>query len=169
MSSVEFELDSCTCRTKIQDNSFYSYINNNKSQDISPTQTGTKMGEPVTPPSLWNVDMFNPTVVPDPSTYDVKAYRVYDLIEHAISVMTDNRVGFTSDYLWNQMDELFLTTGNAIAEQGNAPVFTYTFEKLYSELNKQFNLSFFIETDSSKSPVKLSSVLQAISSESDHV
>lgn len=91
--------------------------------------------------------MFNPTNPINVGTWEHRGYRVYDLLEHAISVMTDNKVGFTSDFLWNQMDELFITTGNALSVPGNNPSFTYTFEKLYSELNKQFNLSGFIETD----------------------
>ena len=146
MSSIKIDEDTCTIKSKVQDNSFYSYVNNNKSYDVSPTQTGTKTGIEITPPTIYEITVFDPdngNISPD----TVKAYRVYDLIDHAITVMTDGKVGFTSDYLWNQDEELFLTTGNALAIAGNYPSFTYSFDKLYSELNKLFNLSFFIEQD----------------------
>lgn len=146
MSAIEIDADLCQIRCKVDDNSFYSYINNNKSIGVSPTATGTKNGTEITPPDIWEIRVFDPST----GVYDLttrKAYRVYDLLEHAITVITDGKVGFVSDFLWNQEDELFLTTGNALSEAGNPPEFFYSFEKLYSELNKAFNLSFFIETD----------------------
>lgn len=146
MSTLKFEEQTCTARGKVMDNSFYSYINNNKSYGVSPTQNGTKNGVEISPPDIWEIRVFDPST----GVYDLttrKAYRVYDLLEHAITVITDGRVGFVSDFLWNQSEELFLTTGNALSVSGNAAIFTYSFDKLYSELNKIFNLSFFIETD----------------------
>jgi hypothetical protein len=146
MASIIIDEDECTCRTKVQDNSFYAYINNNKSIEVSPTQTGSKMGDEITPPTVYELAVFNPG---DGAYWvnTVKGYRVYDLIEHCITVITDGRVGFTSDFLWNQSEELFMTTGNALAVPGNNATFTYSFDTLYSELSKQFNLSFYIEQD----------------------
>lgn len=149
-ASIELDEHQCSVTTKVQDNSFYSYINNNKSQNVTPSQTGTKNGEPITPPTLYDVNMFDPATGNPVQT--IKGYRVYDLLSHATSVITDNLVGFASDFFSNVDSDIFVSSGIALRVPGNSPSFVYTWDKIYSELSKQYNLSFFIELDTAGNP-----------------
>lgn len=145
-SGTSIDLHECTATVKLEDSGFYSYINNNKSMKVSPTQTGTKSGEISDPPDVYDVEFFD-TATGLPLATPVKCYRAYDLFRHCIDVITDNRLGFVSDFLWNVDEELFVTTGLAMRTPGTLPVFSYSFDEIYREFSKQFNLSFFIEED----------------------
>lgn len=145
VADLVFNDHECSVQCMVEDRSFNAYIYNNRNQEVSPTQNGTKNGVEIDPPPIWELDAFNPANPANPPNYRNRGYRVYDLLEHAITVITDGKVGFVSDFLWNQSEELFLTTGLALSVPETVPTFVYSFEKLYSELNKQFNLAFFIE------------------------
>lgn len=150
-AQTTIDLHECTVTVKLDDKGFYSYINNNKSNSVSPTQTGTKNGDPSDPPDVYDITMFD-TATGLPLATPVKAYRAYDLFRHVIEVITDNKIGFVSDYLWNIDEELFITTGLAMRTPGTLPVFSYSFQQIYEEFSKQYNLSFFIESDLYSTP-----------------
>jgi hypothetical protein len=145
MSDITVDLEACTIKTKAYDNSFYAYINNNRSVEVTLTSTRTKTGEDITPPTPYDITMFKPST--GAALVDLcKAYRLVDVMEFICLWLSDNQVGFRSDYLGDEATEIFVTQGDAIRLLGQAPTdFKLPFGTLREEVHKKMNISFFIE------------------------
>jgi hypothetical protein len=94
-SDVEFNVSLCTCKAQVEDNSFYAYINNNKSLEVTINGGFTKNGLPLDDIDRWEVEMFDPCtgiLALDKAA----AFRAYDVGQYLISYLTDKQVSFSS-------------------------------------------------------------------------
>lgn len=159
ISVVDMEVDEQRyfLSTKIDDNSFYSFIKNNQNVPFSLFADTTKNGEPISPPPIWEVSFF------DAATYTtvtppVLGYRIYDVLRFLIPAISDNKVTFESDFLLSMTVsgtplELFIFDGFAISNPGTSPNITATLGKILSELYKLKNISFYIDQNDPDNPV----------------
>ena len=148
--SLEFDLQQAICKSKVQDNSFYAYINNNKSIKYDIQSTTTKNGLAITPPTPYDVTLFDGcTGLAIPDTY--QGYRVYDVLTYLVAAISDNKVGFYSNFLQSE-PEVMVFDGFAIGHALTAPAVKLSFIELYSELSNSFNLSFYVDTTDPSTP-----------------
>lgn len=145
---------SIVLQVNLQDNSFYAYINNNKSIIYNVLSTVTKSSEVAVPPEIYEVDCFDSATGIYGSTVGLlfRGYRVYDIFKYLISVMSDNKVAFESVYL-KEEPELFIFDGFALSHANTDPTVLTSFVKLYEEINKIKNIRWFIDTTDPFNPV----------------
>lgn len=136
---------------KIQDNSFYAKINNNKSLKPYLRGTRTKNGE-----TLAKAGNYFSTFVDVNTGVTIVRYiyghRVYEAFKFLIGYMTDNTVTFASDTfgVGGDWDGLMITTGRKIREYlpltPDDPQLTpFSFSELFDEINKRIPIGFVIE------------------------
>jgi hypothetical protein len=155
--SLIFDEQRFTVSASITDNNFYSYINNNKSVEVNFLSTLTKSKKAIEPPPIYKCNMFSSCGFVYGAAIGAYfyGYRISDLLRYIIAFITDNKVGFYSKYLEdpNNGIHLFLFEGINLANANTQPDFTQTFEKLYREIFKLKNVSFYIETADPDNPV----------------
>lgn len=164
LTDITFDQKRNEAQAKVQDNSFYAYINNNKDLGVYPYNTETKNGEPLTPLNLKKIQMYDcatglPLPIISVNGYEYKGYKVFDLFELIISYISDNKIKFKSDCfgIGGDYENILLTTGyvvrysnsNAVAgvnlEQWKANWKQISFMQLFNEMHKRFNLTYWIE------------------------
>lgn len=154
---MEVDLQRSTIRSRMSDNSFYSYVFNNKKVPFDLYATKTKNGITITPPSIYEVDMFDSAtgaLLGSPGNY-WKGYRLIDVLEFLVPAISDNKVSFRSDYLTSNPFgiELFIFDGTALVTPNTNPAIVVSFEQIVTELRKLKNLSFFIDQTDPDAPV----------------
>lgn len=155
--AMEIDVQHNIISSKLDDNSYFSFIRNNGNIKFSTYATSTKNGQPITPPQVYEVNFFDSaTGVFFPSVIDWrKGYRVYDLLAFLIPAITDNRVSFESSFLLSDPlgIELFIFDGAALADPDKNPDIVVSLNELLSELFKLKNLSFYIDQTDPDNPV----------------
>jgi hypothetical protein len=151
--SIRFDLQRVVAKCKVQDNSFYAYINNNKSIKYDIQSPTTKNGILISPPTGYLVDVFlgcdgTPLLTP------AKGYRVYDVFQYLVAAISDNKVAFYSNFLQTE-PEVFIFDGFALQNQGATPSVKTSFGALFNEMNKIFNLSFYIDNTDPTNPTMI--------------
>lgn len=103
-------------KSKIDDNSFYSYIKNNQNVQFNLYATKTKNGQPITPPQVYRVDMFQSEPFQQLSGIGnyYYGYRVYDVLKFIVPAISDNKVTFESEFLTTMPGEPLLTPDDPI-------------------------------------------------------
>ena len=160
IADLKFDLQKPKLSTSVEDNSFYSYINNNKSIKAYLTSDKTKSKFNITPPTFFDIQFFDS----DTGIYgdEVKMYRVYDVFEFLIGAITDNKVGFYSDFLQSTDTELFITKGFCIIKPTREPdiPIEVSFQQLFDEIKKvpvstQITepIAFFIDATDPDNPI----------------
>ena len=150
--------------TKIDDNSFYSYIKNNRNIPFNLYATKSKNGVTIIPPQIYEVDMFVSATGVYHSTAGntFRGYRIYDVFKFVLQAISDGVVGFESDFLQNAPGaslspndpiQLFLFDGAALSNPNTNPSLLVTFDQLLREVNKAKNLSFYIDQTDPSAPV----------------
>lgn len=158
---VEYDEKRMSVSVKIQDNSFYSYIYNNRNLKVDLRAVQTKNKLEIDEIEWYSVDFFNGCTggfggVSTGAYY--KGYAVTDVLEFIIAVITDNKVGFQSDYLTNLTYPLFLFKGESLVAPytiypGSNPVFEISLQEIITELDRLKNLYFYIDASTPDSPV----------------
>jgi hypothetical protein len=160
IADLKFNLQRVSLSTTVEDNSFYSYINNNKSIKVYLTSDKTKSKFNITPPAFYDIQCFDSEF----GVYgnDVKMYRVYDIFEFLIGAITDNKVGFYSDFLQSTDIELFLTKGFCLINPNREPdvPIEVSFQQLFDEIKKlpistdtPEPIAFFIDNSDPDNPI----------------
>lgn len=161
--SVKIDLQKAVLKTKIQDNSFYAYINNNKNLEVDLSANLTKSQLPLTTITKYSLDMFNQSnciygsTLSPPALYE--AYLVYDVFDLLVRAISDNKVSFASTFLNQLSIKPFLCKGqdllNSYTLYPNAQpvVIKLTFEKLFNEMRKLYNVFFWIDTNDIQNPI----------------
>jgi hypothetical protein len=160
IADLKFNLQRVSLSTTVEDNSFYSYINNNKSIKVYLTSDKTKSKFNITPPAFYDIQCFDSEF----GVYgnDVKMYRVYDVFEFLIGAITDNKVGFYSDFLQSTDIELFITKGFCIINPTREPdiPIEVSFQQLFDEIKKlpistdtPEPIAFFIDNSDPDNPI----------------
>jgi hypothetical protein len=154
VSECTFDLDKCSVKTKLYDNSFSSKINNNKSIPFPMNGAISKNLLPISPPIQRKVLMFNPA----DGAYGYPAYGVgvYDAFKHLVTAMSDSLVDFDSNYFsfdfTTDGNFLLVSTGLSIINATTDPAIV-SFQELYTALNKKLRLGMVIETQANGRPL----------------
>jgi hypothetical protein len=158
VSECTFDLDKCSVTTKLYDDSFSTKINNNKSIPFFSDSNITKNLEPIEPPTVYYVNLFNPANNEYQTSSNTGFITIFDALKHLVGCMSDNKVEFASDFFGNQINEfgfgttLMVTNGKAI--RTNTTINTnLVFETLYNALNKKIRLGMVVERQPNGKPV----------------
>jgi hypothetical protein len=149
-----FLLDKCEVKTKMYDETFSTKINNNKSIPFSLDLTTTKNGQPIVPPTLRRLEIFNPPtgVIEALCAY---GYPVYDVFKHLIGCMSDNLVDFESNYFKVVKPDFNVpayTVGKSLRTR-TIQQMTATFESLYAAMRSKLNLGMGFEKQANGRPL----------------
>lgn len=131
---------------EVQNNNITSRIDNNKSIECNLTAGKTKNDSTYTVTQQNNVTISNPT---DSATITREGIRIFDAFSSIISFLTDNEIGFVSDYFdYNtntdpQVYSVLMTGEELRTGNGNSP--TISFFNLFNDLNALENLAMSFE------------------------
>lgn len=154
VSDCKFNEKACLCNAKVEDNSFFKSINNNKSIEFSPFTDRTKNAEVLTTATTYNLDVYS---VVNGSTLirgNCQAVRVYEAFRSIIAFMSDNTVGFTSTTfgIGGDWEGLCITSGYQLRTAQASPFPQFTFEDFFNEIKARIPIGFKIN-DPYGSPV----------------
>jgi hypothetical protein len=158
VSECIFDLDRCSVTTKLYDDSFSTKINNNKSIPFFSDSNITKNLQPIVPPTIHYVNLFNPANNEYETSSNTGFITIYDAFKHLVGCMSDNLVDFDSNYFGNQIDAfgygrtLMVSNGKAIRTDTTINT-NLVFEKLYNALNKKIRLGMVIERQPNGKPL----------------
>ena len=169
ISSAEVDRKQCTIKVKIEDNSFYAKINNNKGLEVFPfaEQTKNSASDPTNPQyaltacAYEKVQLFNPAdgvyagVLVNPP-YTGAMYPVYNLFEYLIAFMSDNTIEFDSTLFGagGDYEGLTVTCGIVLRQylMGGTTESDFkdnfqkiSFSQLFTEVNKKINIGMFVD------------------------
>ena len=152
--SINWDLQNRTVSSKVQDNSFYSYINNNQSIEYNFVSPKSKNGVTITPPFQTAVSFFSTITCLYNTVSPRKGININDAFDFLVRALSDNKVSF---YSWSLQQEpvLFLFTGSAMTlnNAGSQSELITSFESLYSEIKKVRNIGYYINRTDLDNPV----------------
>lgn len=158
VSECSFDLDKCSVTTKLYDDSFSTKINNNKSIPFFSDSNITKNLEPIEPPTVYYVNLFNPANNEYQTDSNTGFITIFDALKHLVGCMSDNKVEFASDFFGNQINEygygttLMVTNGKAIRTDTSIHT-NLVFETLYNALNKKIRLGMVVQRQPNGKPL----------------
>lgn len=152
--SISWDLQRAVISTKVQDNSYYSYLSNNQSIEYNFLSPTSKNGVTITPATQTDVVFFNPIDCVYNSVSPHKGINVNDAFDFIVRALSDNKVSFFS-YTLQQEPILFLFTGFALqaANSGEPSEVMTSFETLFSEVKKVRNIGYYIDRTNLNNPV----------------
>lgn len=141
-------LTPCVLECKLKDNSFSSKIENNRNQKAYLNVARSKNDETITIPTTNLVKFFDPNT--GLYTGRVNCWRVEECFRFIIAFMTDNEIAFVSDYFGTggEKENEQITIGEQVRLQsagGSLKYPFYSYNEIFTELNKKHNLGFRIE------------------------
>ena len=158
VTDCTFDLYAQTVEIQLVDNSFFAKIENNKSIEFIIGSGRSKNGTNITGvASSTQIKVLNnlptPPLIYFPNT--VTGWSRYEAMKFLVAAMTDNQIGFYSDALQeyldpvqNVMNQGYLFSGEALRDGVKQYGPNISFEYLYSDLAKLYNLVQYIERDS---------------------
>jgi len=154
INSIQINEQEVSMTMKIDDNSYYSFIKNNRNIKFNTYATRTKNQEIIVPPQIYEVNMFWSATGAYGSSIGIlyRGYRIYDLLAFLVPAISDNRVTFESDYLQEDI-QLFLFDGSALANHDTDPNIIVSFDQIMKELFKLKNISFYINQTDPDNPI----------------
>lgn len=138
VSDARFNEKECLCSVKIEDNSFYAKINNNKNIKTSPFTNKSKNGVSITTSPEYLLDIYDLNDIIQRS--DVPTVRVYDAFRFLVDFMTDGTVSFqsTSFDVGGAWEGLCISTGFRLRTGLGTDSFTqFSFQDLYNEVKSR--------------------------------
>lgn len=143
LTECRFDLSRCTVSTKIFDESFSSYIGNNRNVPFNTSADRSKELVPISSVTINRLTTYNPKT----GIYDrvVRGYRLFDVFESCVNFISNNKVKLISSFLSNPIMgadgeySLFITSGASLRSTVNTP-FTTTFLQLYEAIRSKYNL-----------------------------
>lgn len=121
VSDCEFDERTRSVTCKIQDDSYYARINNNKSIGVYLYGSRSKNNVEIDPCTVYFIKYFSVTTGTYITQtlnggYEGAAFKSYDVLRYMIEWMTDANIGFTSDVFGSggQYENYFVTHGRAI-------------------------------------------------------
>jgi hypothetical protein len=144
VSDCGFNEKDCSCTAKIEDNSFFKSINNNKGIETSPFTDRTKNGETMITATTYNLDVYSTVNGSTLIRGNCQAVRVYEAFRVLIDFMTDGRVSFSSNTfgVGGTWEGLCITTGFQLRTATAAPFEQFSFEDLFKEVKARIPIGF---------------------------
>ncbi len=159
ITDCTFDELECSVRTVIQDDGFSSKIQNNKSTSVSLAATQTKNGEAITAAEERIVFLFRPS----DGLYQTYArgYSVFETFKFMVSWMSDNSVGFESDYFetgdgkgdWLVSGVDLRNRESSISDVQRVNPVSTSFEDLFTLMRKLTNIAIGFQRNSDNEPV----------------
>lgn len=150
MADCEWNETKCSVQCSVVDNGIGARVANNKKVPVSPLAAKSKNDAAITPVTPINLEMFLAA-----GGYATGTRRVYDWfksLEQALAYITDGSVTITSQWYTNLPDDQKFAVA-AVPELRTAgftmPRIAWTFDDLFVEMSKKFNLWMFATEDSS--------------------
>lgn len=144
----EYDIDKCTIKSQIVDNSYNAKILNNRNIKILIGAEESKNGVTITPPSAVNIDFFDPTAGSQVYGYaDRESYKLFDVFTFVIDYITDGEMSVESDVFdaGGDYENHYILSGQELragSGLGEAP--SISFQEVYDNAKKKFNLGFSI-------------------------
>ena len=143
LTECRFNLSQCTVSTKVFDESFSSYIGNNRSVPFNTTADRSKELVPIPSVVPYGLTTFDPKT----GIYNkvIRGYKLFDVFESCVNFISNNKVKLISSFLTNVIPsdngdyKLFITSGASLRSTIIIP-FTTTFIQLYESIRSKFNL-----------------------------
>lgn len=140
ISDCKFNLNKCYVECSVEDNNYGSRIRNNKSIKTSIDSDKSKNGVTIIPANYVNAKFFNPadgSLLPDTR----RVYSLYECFKYLVSFMSDGKLGFESDFIYNI--ETGLSRGVELRLHGGVAPFI-CFKDLFKEVDKKIPIGFTI-------------------------
>ena len=160
LKDVTFDITNCIATTDIKDNSFYSKIDINKKVkaklDVGYSKNADFDAAPnITPVTPVAIDFLSPDTGASfgtPQIHDV--YLVNDAFRFLIAFMTDGTVDYISDYFGSGGDAegVGILTCVDLESMAGISVPDISFEDLFQEINKKFNIAIVRDDNSDGTP-----------------
>lgn len=157
-----FFLNKGVVETDVEDNNYGAKIHNNKSIKVCVNNLITKNNQVLTPVPETPVYLFNP-VDGNLLATQRKCYYVYDCFRFIVDFVSDNSVGFESNYLQDGfLEQAYITTGSLLrrptdtVQPPSPPIFC--FKELFNEINKKYPIAFTVVTRSGKPTIKIENI-----------
>lgn len=156
---ISFDLNKCTCKAPIIDNSYFARIKNNKDIEAFPHVGKTKNGTDITAPSAEAIVFFDPTTggFVAPAGVDPVGYRVFNILKFLVQFDSDDELGFASTFfdVGGEQQYLYITNGKHLsstvaADAQDINIGKLSLQKMLDEMYKLFNLGFIIDTTGAK-------------------
>lgn len=152
ISDCRFNLNKYEVECSIEDNSFGARIRNNKSIKTAITGNLSKNGMSISPAQPTIVTLFNPATGSNISNTR-KVFSWYESLKYLVAFMTDDLVGFESDFLASVPEYTFVS-GLELRTFNNVSPFL-SFDGAYSEISKKYPIGFTIIHDGTKPVIKI--------------
>lgn len=155
-------------KCKIDDNSFFSSIMNNKNIKTRPYVGTSKNEQSISPAAYNTIKFFRPAngvyYSHRSGVRNDTAFLVYDLLRFFIDFMTDRSVGFASDTFGpgGVYEGTMVTRGKVVRFANSADMDQASFEdefpefsfsELYENIDKKYNIGFIVQNDNGGRPV----------------
>lgn len=148
ISDCKFNLSKCIVECPIEDDSYGARIFNNKNIKTFVDAGTSKNGVTLTKPTNLNLGTIKP------STNNLMigirdAYDVFECLEYLVGFMTDGQMGLVSDWYsgLSNGEKICILTGHELRTKNHISSKRpcISFQDLFDELNKKFNLGMGIE------------------------
>lgn len=160
INDIKWNLSQRTATCQIVVDPFLLLLDNNKSIEVTlnHTVTSSKNGVDISSRIAYqnNLTMLSPLSTSVTSPYPRYGWRVKDAFNYIVGFISDNRIGFVSDYFTETNTPSIayscLMTGREVMYGTDLPTdvdqlfVTISFQDLFSDLNKLHNLGMAIET-----------------------
>jgi hypothetical protein len=158
LADCKWDLQKCTVECSVQDDTISARINNNFRIPLSPGSNKSKNETAITEVAFSEIEFFDPQDAVDVYLPDVRyMFDWYECIKHAVQYLSDGTVTASSE--WYEALEndkkiaiakgFQVRTASAAQE---ATVLTYTFDKLWLEIARRYNLWMSISRDNAGNP-----------------
>jgi hypothetical protein len=158
VTDCKFDLYAQTVEVQLVDNSYFAKIENNKGIKFVIGSGSSKNGVNITGVATSTQIKVLDDLPTPPLTYlpnTVTGWSRYEAMKFLVAAMTDNEVGFYSDFLQDYLDPVqnvlnngFLFSGEALRAGPKQYGPNISFEYCYGDLAKLYNLVQYIERDS---------------------
>ena len=145
LTDIIFNERTCLAKCKIEDNGFFSSINNNSGLQTVPDAGLSKLGDIITPATVYTVEFYNTTA--NAFVRSVPCVRVYEALRSLVAFMTDGAVGFASSLfeVGGVWEGLCITTGNRIRTGSAVTWEPFSFQDLFAELRARIPVRMVID------------------------
>ena len=158
ISDCTFDYNNCTVEAKVQDNSFYAKINNNKSIKTIVEVGYTKNGTSYTGAADYQVEIFDPCTAAYYVGRKPHTVRVYEAFRSLIAFMTDDTVDFQSTFFdvggdgegYCITDGIHLSNTDPAVYSATRNIEKICFIDLFNEMNKRFNIGMMIDSSGAR-------------------
>ena len=159
LSDVKFNLINNSLEFKVEDNSYYSKINNNKGLQSTIDINKSKNEVLIQPTPYFNLRCFN-EANGNYDNHDRKAWKIYDVCKYLISFMSDNTIGFESDSfgVGGIYEQFCLMSCDEMSNHGNGIVPRLSFEQIWTMLYRWFNVRMSIENINATPTIRIEPV-----------